>query len=326
MREEIYKELKIREEDVKKLKKILKQKEKKEKLEEIEKPNFFVSLANSIFGNFSISLARKNFLKNYNLDLKKANISLLLSSYLSLIFFVTLIFFIVSLLFAIFISIGSPIFIIIRNIFFSFLFTFLVFLILFFYPKIEIKNIERKIEAELPFAALYMATIAGSGVPPVKIFNLISESNEFKEISKQIRKITNKINFLGMDLVTAIRESIKLIPNKNLVEMLNGVATNIITGGDLNEYFNEESKKFLTNYKVSREKFSISAGVYSDIYTGLLITAPMIFMLLLFFIGLIPNATIGGLSVTQLSILGLIVIIILNIIFIIYLQIVTPPS
>lgn len=323
---EIYEELKIKEEDVKRIKKYLKQKEKKEKLEEIEKPNFFISLANSIFGNFSINLAKKSFFKKYNLDLKKANIPLLLSSYLSLIFFITLIFFIVSILFSIFISLGSSIFIILRNIFFAFLFTFLIFLILFFYPKIEIKNIERKIDAELPFAALYMAAIAGSGVPPVKVFNLISESKEYKEISKQIRKITNKINFFGMDLVTAIKESVNLIPNKNLVEMLNGLATNIVTGGDLKEYFNEEAKKFLTNYKVSREKFSISAGVYADVYTGVLITAPMIFMLLLFFIGLIPGATIGGLSVNQIAILGIIGIILLNIIFIIYLQIVTPPS
>jgi len=324
-KEELLKELAIKEEDIKRLKKVLKEKKEVKLKKKEKKPNFFVSISNTIFRNFSLNLSNKPFFKNYGYDLRKANIPLLLPSYLSLLFFTTLLAFILSFIFAISLSVLSGnLLSIIKNMGFSILFTAIVFLFLFLYPKMEVKNIERKIDAELPFAALYMASIAGAGVQPVKVLNLLAESQEYREIAKQISKITNKINVFGMDLVTAIKESSNIIANKRFVEMLNGLATNMVTGGDLKAYLEEEAKKFLTEYKVSREKFTMSAGVYADIYTGLLIAAPLIFMLVLVLINLF-GGTLAGLSVANIAVFGLFILVLLNIIFLIYLQIVTPP-
>jgi flagellar protein FlaJ len=315
----------ISEEDIKRMKKSLKRKEKKREEKE-KKPNIFVSISNLFFKNISLKLSQKNFFKKYGEDLRKANISLLLPSYLSLILFLTLISFIFSFLLAITFWLFKPtILSFFRNLLFSLLFSFLVFLFFLIYPKLEIKSIERKIDAELPFAALYMASIASSGVQPVKVFNLLVESKEYREVAKQVEKITNRINFLGMDLVTAIKDSIKIIANNNLRAMLNGLATTIVTGGDIKDYLEEEAKKFLLEYKSAREKFATSIEVYADLYTGLLITAPMMFVIILALSGLFQQQ-IGGIPITNLAIFGIFILIVLNIVFLIYLNIVTPPS
>jgi len=315
----------ISEQDIRLMKKSLKRKEEKIEKEE-KKTNVFVSIANSLFKNLSFKLSQKNFFKKYRDDLRKANIPLLLTSYISLTFFLTLLAFIFSFLLSLTFFILNPsILPFLRNLLLSLLFTILVFLFLFFYPKLEIRSIERKIDAELPFAALYMASIAASGVQPVKVFNLLVKSNEYREVAKQIEKITNKINFLGMDLVSAIKNSLNIIANNNLREMLNGLATTIVTGGDVKDYLEEEAKKFLLEYKSSREKFATSVDVYADIYTGLLITAPMMFIIVLALSSLFQQQ-IGNIPITNMAIFGIFILIVLNILFLIYLNIVTPPS
>ncbi|MEM4357892.1 MAG: type II secretion system F family protein [Candidatus Pacearchaeota archaeon] len=326
-KERLLEELKIGEEEIKRIKKIeIEKKEKVETKAEKEKVNFFIVLANIIFRKLSLRLVHKKFFEDYKYKLRKAGIPLITSSYISLIFFITLVTFIFSMLFAIFISIGNENLAItlIKNCLISLIFTIVIFFLILFYPNIVIKNEERKVDAELPFAILYMASIASAGVQPLKVFNLLSESGEYTAVARQIKKITNQINVLGVDIITAIKTTGKIIINKKLVDLINGLATNIMTGGDLKLYLEEQAKKTLTDYKIAREKFTESAGIYSDIYTGLLIAAPLIFMLVLVLINAF-GGTIAGISISVISLIGIAILVLLNIIFLVYLQIVTPP-
>lgn len=324
VKRELLEELKIREESLKRIKKIKPVEEEKEKIKE-EKVSSFVKIANFLFRKLSLKLLSKPWLESYKVKLRKASIPLIASSYLSLIFFIFSLALIFSLILASILSIGSPWPIVLRNVAIAFVFSFAILIFLFVYPSILIKSEERKIEAELPFATLYMASIASAGVQPIKVLGLIAESKEYSAIARQLKKVTNQINVLGMDVVSAIKATNKIIANKKLQDILNGLATNIVTGGDLKAFLEEQAKIALTDYKITREKFTESAGIYSDIYTGLLIAAPLIFMLVLVLINAF-GGTIAGLTVPIISIIGIAILALLNIIFIIYLQIVTPPT
>ncbi|MEM1535338.1 MAG: type II secretion system F family protein [Candidatus Pacearchaeota archaeon] len=325
VKKELLEELKIREESLKRIKKIKPgEEEEKEKIKE-EKVSSFVKIANFLFRKLSLKLLSKPWLESYKVKLRKASIPLIASSYLSLIFFIFSLALIFSLILASILSIGSPWPIVLRNVAIAFVFSFAILIFLFVYPSILIKSEERKIEAELPFATLYMASIASAGVQPIKVLGLIAESKEYSAIARQLKKVTNQINVLGMDVVSAIKATNKIIANKKLQDILNGLATNIVTGGDLKAFLEEQAKIALTDYKITREKFTESAGIYSDIYTGLLIAAPLIFMLVLVLINAF-GGTIAGLTVPIISIIGIAILALLNIIFIIYLQIVTPPT
>jgi len=324
VKKEALRELMLEEEDIKRMKKSLKRKEEAKEEKKEEGPNPFVSIANAMFRGLALSLSRKKFFQNYKIKLRKADVPLILSSYLSLIFFVTFVSLIFFLAFSIFLSLKASTAVWIRNIALSLVASLVVFVLLFFYPDIKIRNEERKIEAELPFVALYMAAISSAGVQPVKVLDLIASSKEYAAVAKQMRKVTNQIKFFGMDVVTAIKTTNNIIANKDLAEMLNGIATNIVTGGNLKNYFEEQARKAMTDYKIKREKFTESVGIYSDIYTGLLIAAPLIFMLVLVLVNAF-GGTVMGMSPMTITIFGIIGLVILNIIFLIYLQIVTPP-
>jgi flagellar protein FlaJ len=210
-----------------------------------------------------------------------------------------------------------------RNIFISLLFPVIVFISFYSYPSSRISGSKQEIENELPFATVHMSAIAGSGVAPSKIFHILAISKEYKNIAKEARKIVNQMNIYGYDLTTALRNVANITPNKKFAELLNGISATITSGGKLSNYLNEKAKDLLLNYKLSREKYATTIGMYADIYTALLIAAPLIFMLILVIVSSLGTG-IGGFSIATLSTIGIVVIAFLNILFLIFLQLTQP--
>jgi len=127
----------------------------------------------------------------------------------------------------------------------------------------------------------------------------------------------------GYDLVTALKNVSKTSPSDAMIELFNGIATTINSGGSLNSYLNEKARDFLNDYKLLRQKYISTSATYTDVYTGLLIAAPLIFMLMLVLVNVI-GVSIGGLTASTIAIIGISAIVLLNIGFIIFLQVSQP--
>ena len=61
---------------------------------------------------------------------------------------------------------------------------------MYFYPSLEKRNAESKIDQELPFATINMAAISGSLIDPTKIFSIIISTKEYPALEKEFRKKT----------------------------------------------------------------------------------------------------------------------------------------
>jgi flagellar protein FlaJ len=133
----------------------------------------------------------------------------------------------------------------------------------------------------------------------------------------------NQINVYGYDLTTALRNAAKTSPSKRLADLFGGMVTTITTGGNLTTYLQEKSKSLLIDYRLSHERYTNVIGMYSDIYTALLIAAPLIFMLLLAIIS-IMGSSFMAMDITTLANLGIIIIAALNILFLIFLKFTQP--
>ncbi len=308
-KEKILDELKIGEEMLKAIKK---KREEKEIVLEYQNPSQFLKISSAIFSGIS----KKGF-SGIEKSLQKANMPYLPSAYISMAILSSLISFFLALLLSIFLFINFK-----NAIFFLFLLLpLIVFFLYYAYPFSQASAIRRKIEDELPFAVIHMAAIAGSGVEPSKIFFVIALSKEYPSTSREMRKVVNMINFYGYDLVTALRETAKTTSCGRFADALNGIATTIVSGGDIKDYLEKIASDMLGDYKMKRKKYTAAAGTFADIYTGLLIAAPLIFMLLLAIISIIG---VAGVSPGMLGIGGIGAIIILNIGFLVFLQISQP--
>ncbi|MCS7134470.1 MAG: type II secretion system F family protein [Candidatus Pacearchaeota archaeon] len=293
----------------------------REELEELKKPSFFVTFSSLVFRRIASEFLKKNF-PNLKENLQKANLPFLPSSYVSIIFLITFFVFVVSLATALALSNHATI---ARNIIIAIAVSIFTFIFSFYYPSIVASSTKNKIEDELPFAVSHMNAIVSSGVEPSKVFFVMSKVKEYPFFSKEAKKITNQMNIYGYDFTTALKNVAKICASDKLSELLNGIATTTKTGGSLKKYLEEKAKDLLLEYRLKREKYSESVSVISDIYTALLIAAPLMLMLTLAIISMV-GSEFAGIKITELAILGMIIISFLNIIFLIFIHITHPKT
>ncbi|PIN89579.1 hypothetical protein COU60_03135 [Candidatus Pacearchaeota archaeon CG10_big_fil_rev_8_21_14_0_10_34_76] len=327
-------ELSISEELLKKLKK--RKKIKGEKVIEYKKSRGYPKLANSFFRSFSNDFLLKEKFSGLISDLRKSNLNILPVTYISMMF--------LGLLISIFVAFFVMVFFIFFEISFTFPFIsaysgsyfariFKVSWILavipiitglsfYFYPYSEKKSLGSRIDRELPFVAIHMASISGSGIEPSQIFKIIALSQEYRYTASEVRKILNQINIYGYDLVNALKNVANSSPSAKLSELLKGLATSIMTGGNLNSFLEKRAETLLLNYRLEREKFAKTAETFMDIYISVVIAAPMILLLLLIMISV---SGVGfGIS-TGILTLGIILIVaVVNILFLVLLGLKQP--
>ncbi len=319
------------------LKRFRKKEGKVEKRKE-RKASSYVRLANQFFSRFSSSLLEKRWFKNLKRDLIKSNMQFLAKSYLSMIFFTTLLSFIVSIfIFGFFLffnfgisypfitqvsvniisRIGSIFWILIVFPLGTFIFTYM-------YPSLEKKSIETRINQELPFATIHMASISESLVEPSNIFKIIISTKEYPTLEREFIKLLNEVNVFGHDLVTALRNNAFNSPSRRLAELFDGLATTITSGGDLSDFFEKRSQTLLFDYKLEKEKKTKSAETFMDIYISVVIAAPMILMLLLI---MMRVSGLGiALSTSMISLIMVLGVSLINIIFLVFLQLRQPKD
>jgi pilus assembly protein TadC len=333
-REKFLEKLRLSEGTLKRLK-WKEKKEKKEEFMEFKKANIYARLSNRFFFNLANHFINKGRFKKLNLKLRKANMSYLLGTYLSMTFFSALLAFLAGLfyfIFSLFFSIApSYPFVERASISIGYLaknFSVLLglplatFVSFYLYPSAEARSIESKINQELPFVAIHMSAIAGSGIEPTQIFKIIARGEEYPNTKKEVKKIINQVNVYGYDIVTALKNTARETSSRKWSELLNGTATTISGGGSLTSFLNKRAESLLFDYRLEREKYNKTSETFMDIYIGIVIAAPMIMTLLLVLMN-VGQMSIGF-SMNILALIMVLIISLINLIFLIFLHLSQP--
>lgn len=297
----------------------IKKKIEENKGEIIHKPSTFARVSNTFFRKYSEKIAPR--FKKLNKNLKKGNIRFLRSTYLSMGIMSSVIGFFAGLLIygiLLIIDLGYWMFF-----FLPFGFVGLVMLMFYFYPATEASSVQKKVSQELPFATIHMAAIAGSDIEPTKIFKIIARSKEYPYIGREIRKIITQTDVYGYDLVTSLKNVSSRTSNKKLAELFSGLATNITTGGSLKNYLEKKSENFLIDYRLERQRYSDLAGTFMDVYISILIAAPLVLMMM-FIVMNVAGLGLGGLTIETLLILSVFGIAVVNVLFLVVLNLKQP--
>lgn len=312
-------------EEAARIKRIL---EKRKELK-VYKPSALGTLANIAIKKLSYYLIDSfpDFFRYLYNALRLANISMLSNTYVNIMVLVSIFAFFGSfILYALFFAgLANPfIQVTLKSLLLALLTVVITFLAFYAYPFARIKARRKNIRTNLPFAINHMAAVASSGVPPAKMFKLIAESKEYGEVSVETEKIVEFVDIFGYDILTALRSVAATTPSPLMKELFNGIISTIESGGELKSYMNEKSKEAMVDYELERQKFQELISTYSDVYTGILIAAPLFFISALSLVSLL-GGTIGGIAVDVLIVFGTYVIIpVLNIIFLVFLELTQP--
>ena len=294
------------------------------------KPTSYTALANVLMKDWSLELINSfpDFFKGLYKELRLANMKVLSSTYTNTMMFSSIIAGTSILLLSSFISVVSfvPISVVIANGFLGGILGLSGTAIgYYYYPKYKVKERERKINANLPFAIDHMAAVVSAGVAPTSMFSLISQSREYNEVSVELEKIVEYIELFGYDMLTAVETVAAQCPSKQMKEFLEGFVSTVESGGELKDYLRESSDGAMLHYKLERQKFTESISTFSDIYTGLMVASPLFFVAALSMVSILGGA-VGNVDVNTLMVMGTYVAIpLLNMMFIAFMEL-TQPS
>ena len=252
--------------------------------------------------------------------MRKITSPIIISSYLSLMLFCICLAFVFAILIAMFLLFFKAS--IVAVLLVVFLIPIIIFISFYIYPSSARKSLEKNINQELPFLTIYMSAIATSGIEPSKIFSIIAVSNDYPFTRREIKKLINYINFYGYDLVSALRQMAKNSPSERLALLFDGLSTTITSGGELTAFLNKHSETLLFDYRLEREKYTQVAETFMDIYISVVIAAPM--MLMMLFVLMSVTGFNSFLTTQVLSVLMILIIALINIGFILFLNIKQP--
>jgi Flp pilus assembly protein TadB len=288
---------------------------------ELSFTRFFLSQSNKFFGKLAYRFSSKNYFESIKIDLRKSTSPFLLNTYLSMMFFSTALVFIFGLILGLSLMFFGLTFSL-ALIFIIFL-PLTCFLLFFIYPSSKRKSLDKGINQELPFVTIYMSAIATSGIEPSKIFSILVSSHDYPFIQREVKKLNNLINFYGYDLVSALKTMSKTSPSERLAQLFDGLATTITSGGELTEFLNKHSETLLFDYRLERERYTKVAETFMNIYISVVIAAPMIMMMLFILMSL---TQMGGMNLgpSGIGFLTTLVITLLNIGFLVILNMKQP--
>ncbi len=147
----------------------------------------------------------------------------------------------------------------------------------YLYPAIMIKDRASKIRDTLPFATMYLSTLAGTGTSLPQIFKNLGEVDEYGEVSKEASKISRDIETFGMDISEALERSAKRSPSEDYQELMWGINHVITTGGSLREFLRQRSDTLMSAYKRRIEEFSEQLSLLVEMYITVVVVGSIIF-------------------------------------------------
>jgi flagellar protein FlaJ len=169
----------------------------------------------------------------------------------------------------------------------------LAFMVMYIYPMQKAKSVRKSIDDNLPFALIHMNSIVSSGIPPEFMFGLLSGFREYGEISRQAGLIVRNMKAFGMSSVNAINHMSQRTPSPMFKEILSGISSTIEKGGDLPSFLKTMSEKSLFEYRMKREQYNRTLSMLSDVYTAVLIAAPLMMLTALVMMNLIGGDFFG---------------------------------
>jgi len=233
-------------------------------------------------------------------DLAKAGLTITYEAYMGLTFFASIISGVLALSFTLLLT---------SSIFLSLLVGVILLLaafgVCYTYPNLSISSRTRKIDANLPLIANFMAVLASAGMPPERIFRSLAKVGDEFGVGEEVRRIIGDIELLGFDLNAALQRGASRSASRKFGSMLDGVVTTAHMGGDLAAYLREESEKHKKARVASMKGFVEGLGGIAEVYVSVLIALPLALVVMLSIMSFLGGGAslLGGIAPQSLLLL-----------------------
>ncbi len=168
--------------------------------------------------------------------------------------------------------------------------------VFYFYPIYQADKHKREIEDEMPFTTGYMAILANAGVSPEKIFSSLASLKQPLAASTEAKDVTRHINLFGMDIISALEKTSKRTPSEKFQQILDGMIATMHSGGNLGAFLQERFRAYIRIRKLALKKYADTLSMLAEVYVTLLLTAPLLFVIMLSVMSVMGGGSLGAFS------------------------------
>lgn len=176
-----------------------------------------------------------------------------------------------------------------------------VFIFYLIYPQYRVNTLKNALDKHVAFAATHMATIAGTGVPPHTIFQMMGQFLEYGEVAKECRSISQNIVVFGYDTISAISEVAQRTPSHKFKDLLWSIVATIRTGGDLRQMLMSKSKALMEEQRRTEAKYIETLSMYAEIYSTVFVAGVVMIFVLVAIMGILGGLPVPVKLVLQLT-------------------------
>jgi flagellar protein FlaJ len=167
----------------------------------------------------------------------------------------------------------------------------------FYYPRFVVSGRRRNVDVVLPHAITYMYAQSHGGMNLVEVVRSMARATDtYGEVANEFDMIVRDMDLFGNDLLTAIRNARNLTPSDNLEQFLDDLLGVIDAGGDVTNFFEDQSANYLEQAQEEQEDFLETLSILSEVFIVGFIAAPLFLIVTLMVISFL-----GGSSIPQLA-------------------------
>lgn len=179
----------------------------------------------------------------------------------------------------------------------------LLFLGIFFYPRLLAEGRRTRIEVDLPHAVTYMQALS-STLTLYEIFRGVYEAGDlYGEVSKECGLIVRDVEAFGLDLITAMQNVMEVTPSANFKELINDLLLVYRSGGSLTSFFNSKSETYRELARQEQEALLQILEMIAEVYVTAFVAGPIAIIIILVAQSLSGQAPLEG--IMPLMYLGL---------------------
>jgi flagellar protein FlaJ len=170
-----------------------------------------------------------------------------------------------------------------------------------YYPGYMVGELRSDIDKNVAFASTHMATIAGTGVPPQAVFQMLGEFKEYGKVSDACEEISRNIQVFGYDTVSAISEVAQRTPSHIFKDLLWSIVASVRTGGDLRGMLLAKSKGLMEDQRRVEAKYIESLAMMAEIYSTVFVAGTVMIFVLVAIMGVMGGLPIPVKLVLQVT-------------------------
>lgn len=167
-------------------------------------------------------------------------------------------------------------------------------------PSSIAKKRKKDIDAKIPMAIGYIATMASADMPIDNIMYELGQSAEYGEVSREAKSISMASRFFGRDIISAMREGAKNSPSPKFAEFLQGIVTTVTSGGNLKEYFKTKAVQYQSELSTLLRTNAESIGILAESYVTVGVAFPLMLIVILGVVASLQSGSSGMIIVLYL--------------------------